>query len=154
MPTTRAGFDDSPQLTGRDALVLYGPTMYVEIGFDPGFTRGDGIRPNLPTRQHLALVDTGATTSCIDSTLAINLGLPIADRRPVSGVHGSSEVNLHIAQMHVPSLDITVVGLFAGVHLTAGGQPHFALIGRTFLRDFTMVYQGRTGTVTISNDLP
>lgn len=154
MPTTRAGFDDSPHLAGRDALLLYGPTLNVQVGFDPGFSRGDGTRPNVPVTPLPALVDTGATTSCIDSTLAMNLGLPIADRRPVSGVHGSSEVNLHIAQMHVPSLGITVVGMFAGVHLTAGGQPHFALIGRTFLRDFTMVYQGRTGTVTISNDLP
>jgi hypothetical protein len=45
-----------------------------------------------------------------------------------------------------------VYGLFAGVNLAAGGQPHQALIGRTFLRHFTMIYEGRTGTVTITND--
>jgi hypothetical protein len=36
--------------------------------------------------------------------------------------------------------------------LLAGGQNHAALIGRTFLRHFTMTYEGRTGTVIISND--
>jgi hypothetical protein len=29
---------------------------------------------------------------------------------------------------------------------------HRALIGRTFLQQFTMVYEGRTGTVTIHNE--
>lgn len=99
-----------------------------------------------------ALVDTGAMESCIDSLLAAQLGLPIVDRRKVSGVHGSQEVNVHLAQVHVPSLKVTIYGAFAGVHLAAGGQAHNALIGRTFLRNFTMVYEGRTGTVTLSND--
>jgi hypothetical protein len=40
--------------------------------------------------------------------------------------------------------------MFAGVHLVTGGQIHWALIGRTFLQHYTMVYEGRTGTVTIS----
>ena len=43
-------------------------------------------------------------------------------------------------------------GRFAGVHLRAGGQPHFALIGRTFLEDFTMRYEGKTGMVTLSSE--
>ncbi len=42
-------------------------------------------------------------------------------------------------------------GLFAGVHLVAGGQSHKALIGRTFLRSFTMIYNGRTGAVTLDS---
>ena len=48
-------------------------------------------------------------------------------------------------------LNFTIYGMFAGVHLVAGGQIHRALIGRTFLQHYTMVYEGRTGTVTISN---
>jgi len=41
-------------------------------------------------------------------------------------------------------------GAFAAIDLIAGGQWHHALIGRTFLQEFTMVYEGRTGTVTLS----
>ena len=58
---------------------------------------------------------------------------------------------MHLAQVRIPSLGFTIYGAFAGVHLAAGGQPHKALIGRTFLRAFTMVYKGGTGTVTISS---
>ncbi len=42
-------------------------------------------------------------------------------------------------------------GALAGVDLKAGGQTHNALLGRTFLRHFKMVYGGRSGTVTISS---
>ena len=60
--------------------------------------------------------------------------------------------NVYLAQVHVPSLNFTMYGAFAGVELAAGGQVHGALIGRTFLQHFTMIYEGRTGTVTLSND--
>ena len=43
-------------------------------------------------------------------------------------------------------------GAFCGVDLKAGGQIHSALIGRTFLRHFKMIYEGKTGTVTITSD--
>ena len=152
MPTTKCGFDDQTGQSGRDALALYGPTLFVQIGFDPASRPSDGPNPNLPPDKHPALVDTGATESCIDSELALILNLPIVDRQKVAGVHGADTVNVHLAQIHVPSLDFTVYGRFAGVHLRAGGQPHFALIGRTFLQNFTMTYEGRTGNVILSND--
>ena len=43
-------------------------------------------------------------------------------------------------------------GAFAGVELRGGGQVHSAPTGGTFSRHFTMVYEGRTETVTISDD--
>jgi predicted aspartyl protease len=98
-----------------------------------------------------ALVDTGATESCIDNLVGHDLGLPVVDRRPIAGVHGRKPVNIYLAQVHVPSLSFTIYGSFAGVDLAAGGQIHRALIGRTFLRRFTMVYEGETGTVTLSS---
>jgi hypothetical protein len=101
----------------------------------------------------IVFVDTGATESRIDSTLAMHLNLPIVDRRTIAGAHGAGEVNVHLAQIHIPSLAFTLYGPFAAVDLAAGGQSHRALIGRTFLQHFSMHYDGRTGTVTLSNDL-
>jgi predicted aspartyl protease len=124
------------------------------IGFDPTYVPGR-VPPqpvHLPPTPHPALIDTGATESCIDSGLAMQLNLPIIDQRPISGIHGAGLVNVHLAQIHIPSLAYTIWGAFCAVDLVAGGQAHYALIGRTFLRDFTMVYEGRTGTVTLSND--
>ena len=124
--------------------------MPVEIGFDPSYRPDAGVRPNLPQDRFPALVDTGALESCIDSELALTLNLPIVDRQAVAGVHGRGDVNMHLAQIYVPALDWTVHGSFAGVYLRAGGTPHYALMGRTFLRHFTMVYDGKTGAVTLS----
>ena len=73
-------------------------------------------------------------------------------RQRVAGAGGAAEVNMHLAQIHVPALQFTVYGRFAAVHLAAGGQPHRALIGRTFLRNFLLTYDGRTGSVTLAND--
>ena len=88
----------------------------------------------------------------MDSTLAQILRLPIVDREDMSGAHGKQKLNIHLARIYIPALNWTIVGKLAGVHLHAGGQPHFALIGRTFLENFTMIYEGETGTVTISKD--
>jgi predicted aspartyl protease len=131
-------------------LVAYGPTLLVHIGFDPTFRPVQPAqRPNVPKQDFFALVDTGATECCIDSALADQLGLPVVDRQSISGVSGTRPVNLHLAHIYVPSLNFTMWGRFAGVELQAGGQPHLALIGRTFLAHFTMIYDGTTGDVTL-----
>jgi hypothetical protein len=70
----------------------------------------------------------------------------------ISGVGGRHEVNMYLAHVHIPSINFTIYGPFAGVSLIAGGQAHHALIGRTFLQNFTMIYEGRSGTVKLSND--
>ena len=154
MVSTRCGFNNAPGSPGSDLLVSYGPTLLVDIGFDLNFKpEVPGLVPVAGIRSVQALVDTGATESCIDGLLAAQLGLPIVDRRPISGVHGAHAVSIHLAQVVVPSLDnCKIYGAFAAVDLASGGQIHRALIGRTFLRNFTMVYEGRTGTVTISSD--
>jgi len=136
-----------------ELLVFYGPTLMVDIGFDPAYVPSSTMHlaPVAGIKGVSALVDTGASESCIDSLLATQLNLPVVDRRPISGAHGSQEVNIYLAQIYVPSLSKIIYGAFAGVHLMAGGQQHKALIGRTFLKAYTMVYEGRTGTVTISD---
>ena len=141
MATIDCGFSDTSALLGQDALISHGPTLPVQIGFDADYEPGAKRLPILPSKQFSALVDTGATISCIDSSLAVSLNLPIVDRRDLGGIHGSIEVNMHLAQIYIPSLAFTIYGSFAGVHLIAGGQRHHALIGRTFLCRFTMKYK-------------
>jgi hypothetical protein len=153
MPSTLCGFNNTPGMSGSSLLASFGPTLIVDIGFDPNFNPQVNFPPPIPgIRGVQALVDSGAAESCIDNLLASQLSLPIIDRRPISGAHGSHLTNIYLAQVHVPSLVFTIYGAFAGVDLLAGGQVHNALIGRTFLRHFTMVYEGRTGTVTLSSD--
>lgn len=131
-------------------LVQVGPRLPVKIGLDLDAIQKSQHDPVLPDQDWWALVDTGAMECCIDSEVAATLGLPVVDRRKISGALGSGEVNVHIAQIAFPSLAFTVSGLFAGVHLIQGGQPFAALIGRTFLCYFKMTYDGPTGSVIVS----
>ncbi len=120
------------------------------IGFDPNYDLAKpDILPKIPQTHQQALIDTGATDCCIDSALALALNLPIVDQRVCSGIGGQKVVNMHLAQIFVPTVAFTFTGAFAGVDLVAGGQSHTALIGRTFLQFFTLTYYGLTGTVEL-----
>src|SRR6266550_1180082 len=155
MKSTSCGFiTNASGILGRDLLVQFGPTMQVDIGFDETFEQASDAAPNLAMKGVHALVDTGATESCIDSSLAMQLQLPIIDQRACAGISGPMPVNMHLAQINIPSLQSTLYGAFAGVNLAAGGQPHLVLIGRTFLQHFYMLYNGQTGSVLIFDSFP
>lgn len=143
MPIASCGFDDAWALARR------GPTLAVKIGFDPDFQPENSTPPNIPTDSYEALVDTGAELSGIDNDLAARLGLPIVGRLQMAGVHGIAEVNMYIGQIFIPFLHATFYSKFAGAALRSSSQGHDALIGRDFLKNGTMIYEGRTGVVTI-----
>ena len=147
MLTADCGYQDAPQ--GPKLLVYYGPCLWVNIGCDPSFTPQTNAPPKAGISNVEALVDTGAQESCIDELLAADLELPISDRRTVAGV-GSMEVNVHLAQIHIPALKFTELGAFAAVPLIGSGFRYKALIGRTLLRHMRMTYDGKTGAVQIT----
>lgn len=151
MPETFCGFHDIPNgASGSQILMQWGPTLLVNIGFDSTWDNTTSSNPPMHSIENVnALVDTGATESCIDDLLATQLNLPIFDVRQVAGTVGQHDVNMYLAQIYIPSLKYTIYGAFAGVHLAAGGQAHHALIGRTFLSQFTMIYEGNTGSVRL-----
>lgn len=132
-----------------DRLATYGPSLLVQIGFDPNYRRG--LKPVLASPGYQALIDTGASETCIDSSVARSLNLPVVDVVDISGIHGSAHVNIHLAQVYVPGLNFTTSGRFAGVHLHASGQPFGALLGRSFLRYVRLVYDGIAGEASIAH---
>lgn len=144
MAMVDCGFENRP-----NTLALRGPTLYARIGFDADFQIESGSHPNLPADEFPVLVDTGAGNNAIDTGFAMALDLPIIEQQRIVGVQGVSETNAFLVQMYIPALRHTIYGRFAGVNLNAGGQRHYALLGRTFLRNFTMVYEGWTGSVRI-----
>src|SRR5437764_11276337 len=101
MAKAKCGFDSIPGgASGQQLLATLGPTLLVDIGFDPTF---DPKASNLPVpglRGIRALVDTVASESCIDSLLATQLNLPVVDKRRVCGISGPQEVFIHLAQIH------------------------------------------------------
>ena len=154
MPFADCGFDSCDGVSGGDRLAALGPTIAVRIGFDPASSLFSERLPDLPARLYPALIDTGATESCIDSTLAESLHLPVMERRGIVGVLGAGVVTTRLAQIQVPALDATIYGPFAGVPLSASGLEYRAILGRTFLQHYTMTYDGRTGAVRLVGDPP
>ncbi|MBL7864480.1 MAG: hypothetical protein JNK10_06375 [Cyclobacteriaceae bacterium] len=150
MPEAQCGFDAVPGgASGSELLMNLGPTIMVDIGFDKQWNTKMPSAPIPGIKGVRALVDTGATESCIDDLLAVQLNLPVFDERPIGGVGGKHMVKMYLAQIRIPVLGSNIVGAFAGVHLQAGGQTHKALIGRTFLQHLTMTYDGKSGKVTL-----
>jgi len=147
MATVDFGYPDNP-----DLLAEIGPALEVNIGCDTDYIDHQQGVPRPQVTGVLALVDTGASECFIDASMATVLDLPIVDRQTISAAHGLTEVNVHLAQIYVPSLNQVVEGSFAGVQLQPGMRSFVALIGRSFLREFTMTYEGRTGRVTLSAD--
>ena len=133
-------------------LVQQGPAIYVRIGFDPDYQPSPGRRAQLPLERWRALVDTGVMESAIDANLADSLNLPVLGHNRIAGAGGLFVTTVYRAQIYIPELDFTIEGPFDSANLAASGQPYHALIGRTFLMHFNMAYEGRTGSVIISND--
>lgn len=148
MPLADAGFAD--QDTGRPnaaQLVAFGPTLWVTVSH---FAQ-DAQTGERPSQVVPALVDTGATESCIDNKLAEELGLPVIDEMDMSGVGGMRKHNVYLASVSIPDLEFLQYGRFAGVDLRDGGQEHQALLGRTFLQNVILIYDGLRAQVTLAS---
>ncbi len=152
MSRAKCGFDDADAVSARNLLVRIGPSLRIDVGFDPGY---DINRPQRLAKLALtgarALIDTGASMSCIDTGLAMELQLPIINQTSVAGVGGLHQFNVHLAQIRAPELSFTFYGPFTAVNLAAGGQERAALIGRDFLSHFRLAYDGPSGAVTLTD---
>lgn len=148
MPLADAGFSDqdSGRPDGR-LLVAYGPTLRVTVSH---FAQ-DAETGETPTEVVAALVDTGASESCIDNQLAEDLGLPVIDEMDMSGVGGTKKHKVYLASVNIPELEFGQYGRFAGVDLRDGGQLHQALLGRTFLQNVILIYDGLRAQVTLAS---
>jgi predicted aspartyl protease len=152
---------DPPEtISGRDLLIQHGPTAWVEIGFNAELFHADGdvvqraiasihAQP-ISNQMVAALIDTGATESCIDEELARELQLPLIDRQPGAGIGGTEEFNVYLGHIRIAALRFLQYGRFMGVRLAAGEQPHRALLGRTLLQGMLLMYDGRDGSVRLA----
>jgi hypothetical protein len=142
MPKVSCGFLGAAP--AQILLAYHGPVVKADVGFDPKYKPTEGKPPKQQRTGLEALIDTGARESCIDSALALELGLPVFDRRNVSGVTGAIAVDFHLAQVHVPSLRFVLRGRFAGTPLLSSG--------RSLLSYLRMTYDGPTGDVELMRD--
>jgi len=104
----------------------------------------------LPTpKSGFALIDTGASNTCIDDKAAQELGLPIIDvGRMTSASHEKHPCNVYPIQINVVGFMNLNVPRAMGAALAAQGL--LALIGRDVLARCTLFYNGPTSEITLS----
>lgn len=140
-------------------LALSGPIIRVRIQVPMAVERvmvADGS-PLPPPISGVALVDTGATTCAVNESSIRGLGV-----NPIGVIRSGSTAGLHTSNVYpgritliMPSGEMEVEhGRLAGVNLDGahnpgGREPLIALLGRDFLQDFTMLYNGTLGTWTL-----
>jgi predicted aspartyl protease len=151
MNEAKCGYDHSPR--GADLLVEFGPSLKVDIGFDPHYAAGTAHRPTLSEKGLNALIDTGASDSFIDRSLAAKLKLNLVDKDVVTGAFGTQYVNMYLVQISVLALDVVLQDKFAVVDLETGGFDCHLLLGRTFLRHFELTYHGPSGLAVIRHTI-
>ncbi len=97
-----------------------------------------------------ALIDTGATSTCVDDDAAQRLQLPVIDVVQIaSASHPKAEQNVYPISIEVAGLPIGIDAPRAiGAPLAAQGL--LVLIGRDVLQHCVLVYSGVTGSFSLS----
>jgi predicted aspartyl protease len=129
-----------------------GPVLQVTLGVEQTIAQqllAQGIKLPDPI-SGLALIDTGATSTCIDETVAQQLNLPVVDVVTIaSATHSEAKQNVYPALIEVVGLPIKFNALRAiGVPLANQGLQ--VLIGRDLLQHCTLFYNGIIGSFTLS----
>lgn len=87
MPILEAGWVDTQTQRGSlQLLQIHGPTADVAVGWIIE-NEEDDVPDVEPVK---ALIDTGASESCIDENLAIKLRLPVVDVMSIAGSAGGA----------------------------------------------------------------
>ena len=99
--------------------------------------------------EGLALVDTGASRTCVDQDAASRAGLNVIDRGSSSSAsHSAHSVPVFACEIEVASLG--KIRLPKAMGVTLANQGLIALIGRDALGSTVFVYNGLTGHFSIS----
>lgn len=98
----------------------------------------------------LALIDTGASDTCIDNAAAQAMGLPVIDVVTMtSATHVNEPCHVHPISIEVSGVSITIEAPRAlGANLAPQGL--LLLIGRNVLQHCNFIYNGIAGNITLS----
>lgn len=98
----------------------------------------------------LALVDTGASVSCIDTNTARQLKLPVVGTVIMaSASHANTPTAVHPIQIKIQNAPVSF-GAPRAMCANLANQGFIAIIGRDILSLCTMYYNGPAGQITVS----
>lgn len=132
------------------ALQVRGPILQVSVTIEQNSGKGLVARgKGLPTpKSGIALIDTGASNTCIDEQAAKDLGLPVIDVANMqSASHEKHACNVYPVQIITP---IVTLNAPRALGAALASQGLLVLIGRDVLQNCTLFYNGPTGQFTLS----
>lgn len=107
---------------------------------------------NARKTPYTALIDTGAKRTSVDECLAKDLGFTVKRMEPVATSAGRDVAPIYdTAKIFVPSLDLLLPLNLVGAKLRPDHNCD-VLLGRDILANYQMIYDGRTGRVTLSDE--
>ena len=122
----------------------------IEVVVRPAST-GAPTRGATPFCATNGLIDTGASDVCIDYRLAEQLGLPEIDVQNVGIVGATVPASVRLGLIEIPRLgfrEIMPLYAFKVRHST-----HEVILGRSFLRNYIVTFDGPQGMMIFSEPL-
>ena len=132
------------------ALQVRGPVLQVTVTIEENAGKALVSQGKaLPTpKTGLALIDTGASNTCIDEQAAKELGLPVIDvGTMLSATHEKVPCNIYPVLINTPIVNLNSPRTM-GAALVAQGL--LVLIGRDILQRCNLFYNGPIGQFTLS----
>ena len=144
MPTKK---EEDPEV---ENLALHGARLSIEIGVPDSvieYYKSRGLEA--PQRmQATALIDSGASISGVNPSIARAAKLIQTRSVGVSGVIGTELRPVYTASVIIPEYDVHLDAIdLAGVELSQQGVD--VLLGRPFLKFVTLIYEGRSGSFSL-----
>jgi hypothetical protein len=147
---------DGKQKVNPAILAQHGPFLEVLISIPQAlaelYTRENKTIP--PPKSGFALIDTGATKSCVHAAIMQALGVNPIGIVTSGTAAGQATHNLYPAHFTFPAANINIdFSSVVGVNLTGQevmNKPIIALIGRDVLAMGIFVYNGHVGTFSIA----
>jgi hypothetical protein len=147
--------DDNGRIStvgSRDRLTLVGPTILVAIGLASeavAMFQSAGLSVPPPVTG-LAMLDTGASVCVIDEDALAGLGITPLGTMTISTATGSAVRPTYAASISFPGTPLPNVNFTNFVGAPLQGHGVVALIGRSVLRHFLIVYNGPDGSVSVA----
>lgn len=138
------------QLSAPDNLLQNGAILQVSVSVPSAYAQGGGAgQPQTLT----AMIDSGASISCITTQKAQAIGLPQVSQTQLGGVGGMTMAPVYGAALNLTQFGVNVDPVqIAGV---SNPLPNVdMLIGRDILKNLVFTYHGAQGAFTLSNDTP
>ena len=133
-------------------LERVGPRLRVQIGVPDAlaalYTQKDQAIPS--SDLGFALFDTGASMTCVDEGILVEMGLHPVRVQRVSTPSGDSELNCYPCRLSFPGCPLPDIDPSIVVGAKLQKQGYAALIGRDLLRDMILIYDGPGARVTFA----